>query len=95
MLVQAYQTLLNLDVDLLIVVGTKDLYDSLFTCRNSTDKSIRADVSLIRYEFETYKINRIVWIPGKCNPLMPSQNRTAPFVQLASPHYLWNPPHRF
>ena len=66
-LVQAYQTLLNLNVDLVIVVDTKDLYDSLSTCRNATDKSIRADVSLIRYEFETHKINRMVWIPGKLN----------------------------
>eukprot|EP00171_Calliarthron_tuberculosum_P001292 IDg1292t1 len=66
-IVKSYERLLNVKVDNLIVVDTKDLYSSLSTCRNSIDKSIRADVSVIRYEFETKNISRMVWIPGKCN----------------------------
>lgn len=57
-----------MNIELVIMVDSKDLYGSLSTCRSATDKSIRADVSLIRYEFETRKINCMVWIPGKLNP---------------------------
>lgn len=67
-LVRAYQELLDITMDLVVIVDSKDLYDSLSTCRGATDKSIRADVSLIRYEFETQKISRMIWIPGNVNP---------------------------
>lgn len=53
MLAKSYQTLLNVDVDLIVAVDSNDLWETLSTCRASNDKSIRADVSVIRYEFET------------------------------------------
>ena len=54
-------------IELLNALDSKDLFETLSTCRNSIDRSIRADVSVIRYEFETHKVNRIIWIPGKLN----------------------------
>ena len=49
------------------VVDSKDLYSSLSTQRQSIDKSIRGDVSMIRYYFETGVLSQVVWIPGKVN----------------------------
>eukprot|EP00178_Gracilaria_changii_P027963 TRINITY_DN936_c0_g2_i2.p1 TRINITY_DN936_c0_g2~~TRINITY_DN936_c0_g2_i2.p1 ORF type:complete len:399 (+),score=36.11 TRINITY_DN936_c0_g2_i2:473-1669(+) len=66
-LTNAFHKLLNVEVDLLVVVDSKDLFDTLSTCRNATDRSIRADVSVIRYEFETHNISRMIWIPNKLN----------------------------
>eukprot|EP00178_Gracilaria_changii_P001336 TRINITY_DN1187_c0_g1_i1.p1 TRINITY_DN1187_c0_g1~~TRINITY_DN1187_c0_g1_i1.p1 ORF type:complete len:639 (-),score=88.06 TRINITY_DN1187_c0_g1_i1:5196-7112(-) len=64
---RAFSKLLDVEVSLLVVVDSKDLFDTLSTCRNATDRSIRADVSVIRYEFETYQVSRMSWIPGKLN----------------------------
>ena len=60
-------SVLQIDVPFYLVVDTKDLYTSLSTKKNSIDKSIRADVNVIRYEFETQNVNKIFWIPGSTN----------------------------
>lgn len=62
--IQAYQTLLNLNAELFIVVDAKDLSNSLSTCCKAKDKSICADFSVIRFEFDTRKTNPMVWIPA-------------------------------
>ncbi len=82
LLVKAYEELLQIQTDLLIAVDSKDLYDTLSTCRNATDKSIRADVSVIRYEFETQNVNRMIWVSGKSNLADPL---TKPNSPLANP----------
>ncbi|PXF49341.1 hypothetical protein BWQ96_00915 [Gracilariopsis chorda] len=66
-LANAFRKLLAVKVDLFVVVDSKDLFDTLSTCRNATDRSIRAEVSVIRYEFETHNVSQIIWIPGKLN----------------------------
>lgn len=53
---------------LVFVVDSKELFTSLSTCRALIDKSMRADISLISYNFETRRLNRLVWIPGSLNP---------------------------
>ena len=64
---QAYSTLLGYKVNLIVALDSKDLFQSLSTQRNSIDKSIRADVNVIRHEFETKNVHKIMWIPGKQN----------------------------
>ena len=63
--------ILHLDVNLFVVVDSKDLFTSLSTCRTPEDKSIRADVQLLRYNFETEQLNKLIWIPGSANPADP------------------------
>lgn len=71
LLAQAYRLLLNVEIGLSAAVDSKDLFNSLWTCLNSVDRSIRRDVSLSRHNFETRQILRIFWIPGKLNPADP------------------------
>ena len=56
-----------MDVHLYVIVDSKDLYDSLSTCRTPEDKSIRADVQLLLYNFETHQLNKLIWIPDNAN----------------------------
>ena len=35
------------------------------TCHEPTDKSVKADVHVIRYEYKTKNVSYMTWIPGK------------------------------
>lgn len=65
LLAAAYFRLLNLHIDVKVCVDSEDLYYGLATCSNAADKSIGADVAVVRYELETHNANRIIQIPGK------------------------------
>lgn len=54
----AYFVLLDMHIDLVVALDSKDLFDTLSTCINSIDRSIRADVSAVWYEFERHKCNQ-------------------------------------
>lgn len=41
---------------------------------------MRGDVSVIRYEFETHKVNRVTWIPGKVNITDPLTKNNSPLT---------------
>lgn len=43
----------RMNIPLHIVLDTKDISTSLSSQRNSIDESIRADVNIVRFEFET------------------------------------------
>lgn len=62
-----YRELLNMDISVQLCVDSKDLFTSLSTQRNSIDRSIRADVACIRFEFQVGCVDKITWIPGKIN----------------------------
>lgn len=66
-LATANSALLGINVGLLVALDSKDLFETLSTCRNSVDCSIHSDENVIRYEFETYKVHRVIWIFGKVN----------------------------
>ena len=68
LIVDTLNILLTDGIHLVVVVDCKDLFTSLSTCRNPVDKSMRADVSLIRYNYETRRLNRLIWTPGSLNP---------------------------
>lgn len=54
---KAFSVLFGFTVPLIIVIDSKDLYTSLSTQRNSIDRSIRADVNIIRFDFEIGNVN--------------------------------------
>lgn len=62
-----YRTLRDLPMNLIISVDSKDLYSALSTQRLSTDKAMRGEIGIIRYEFEIGAISEHIWIPGKLN----------------------------
>lgn len=63
----ALSILLSAQIPVTVVADSKDLFDSLTSCHVPEDKSIRADVQLIRYYFETRQIHKMVWVPGSLN----------------------------
>ena len=71
----ALQDMLKIDVHLIVVTDSKDLYNSLSTQRNATDRSVRADVNVIRFDFETKAVDQLVWIPGRTNLADPGTKR--------------------
>lgn len=67
--------LLQNDVELIRITDSKDLFSTLSTERNSIDKSIRADVNVIGFEFETKAVDKIICIPGRLNLADPCPKR--------------------
>lgn len=55
------------DIATMVIVDSKDLFHALSSKRNTTDKSVRADVNSMRFYFET-SIDIFAWIPGALNP---------------------------
>lgn len=80
LLAKTFEFLLNVQVPLWIAVDSKDLFTTLSTCRNSVDRSIRGDVSVIRYEFETGAVSKMIWIEGKTNLADPGTKPNSPLV---------------
>lgn len=78
---KTFEVLLGTEVQLFIVVDSKDLFTTLSTCRNASDRSIRADVSVIRFEFETQCVSRMIWVPGKTNLADPGTKPNSPLDQ--------------
>lgn len=81
----ALSLLLSTYVPVIIAVDSKDLYESLSSCHVPEDKSIRGDVQLIRYYFETRQISHMVWLPGSLNladPLTKKDSRLEACLQL-------------
>ena len=65
----------------MLAVDSKDFFETLSTCRNSLYGSIRADVSVVLYEFETHKVNRIFWVPGNIKLADPLTKTNSSLVQ--------------
>lgn len=64
---KAYSGILGMDIKLPLAVDSKDMFTSLSTQKSSIDKSLRGDVSCIRYDFQTGAVDEISWIPGHAN----------------------------
>lgn len=63
----AYRKLYDIDTNLVTALDSKDLYKLLTTQQQSIGQSIRGDVSVIRYEFETRIVHEVFLIPEKLN----------------------------
>lgn len=69
---------------LIVPVDTKDLYHSMSSQRNATDKSVRADVASIRCYYET-EVDISGWIPGSANPGDTETKLNSSLVDLLAP----------
>lgn len=74
-------TLTATPVRLILIVDSKDLYTSLSTRRNSIDRSIRADVNIIRFEYDMGHVDQICWLPGAVNLADPGTKTDIPLSQ--------------
>ena len=72
MLAKFVEELISTEVKLIVVADSKDLFLTLSTCRMAYDRSIRGDVSSIRFEFATKRVSSMIWVPGKINLADPS-----------------------
>ena len=77
----ALSEMLGITAKLIIVTDSKDLYNSLSTQRNATDRSVRADVNVIRFDFETKAVDEMVWIPGRTNLADPGTKRDSALAE--------------
>ena len=68
LIVETLKILLAGGVHLIVVFDCKNLFTLLSTCRNPVNKSMRANVSLIRFNYETRRLNRLIWTPGSLSP---------------------------
>jgi hypothetical protein len=85
LLASVYSILLNVCVDLVLCVDSKSLWDSISTCHEPIDRSIRPDVALLRYDFERRALHELVWIPGTINPadaLTKENSSVTPILQI-------------
>lgn len=64
---KTYSEILDMDIKLRLTVDSKDIFSSLSTQMNSIIKSIRGDMSCLRYEFQTGAVNQVSWIPGQAS----------------------------
>lgn len=61
----AFNVLLGIRTDLIVVLDSKDLFRALSTCRKASGRSVRVDVNAIRFEFETHAVSRMIWTPAR------------------------------
>lgn len=72
---------LQVPLRLIVALDSRDLFTSLSTQRNSIDKSIRADINVIRYEYEIRNADDIIWIPAKVILTDPGTKPDSPLTQ--------------
>lgn len=70
-------TLLLLRIDFMLIVDSHVLMNSFYPFRTSVIKSILADVSVIRYEFESGNVSHIMWVPGESEPPDPCTKQSS------------------
>lgn len=75
-----YSELLSMDISVELCVDSKDLFTSMSTQRNSIERSIRGDVSCIRFELQVGSVSDITWIPGKINLVDPLTKPDSPIT---------------
>lgn len=77
-LAQSLSTIIKRSINQIIAVDSKDLLQPLSTQYNSIDKSILADINVIRYEFKSNNIDQIICIPGNQNVSDPGRKENSP-----------------
>lgn len=69
MLLQTMRFLLDIDIPLIIILDSKDSFDFLSTQGGNLDRSIRADVSVSRFEVCTLGEERCLFLKAGRLPL--------------------------
>lgn len=75
---------------ILISLDSKDLCTTQFTCRNAINRSIRGDAGVMRFEFETKKVSRMIRIPGNTNLSDLGTKINSPYPLSTTRAFLWN-----
>lgn len=58
---------MSMDIDVMIVLDSKDLFAFLSNKRNRVEKWIRDDLNCSPFGFEAHNVQENVWIPESCN----------------------------
>lgn len=58
---------MNTAVSLTVFLDSKNDYTSLLKCRTPEVKSIRANIEVPMYNFETQEVGKLIWLPGSIN----------------------------
>ena len=74
-------TVLGKPVKSMVFFDSKDLFGSLSSKKNPTDKSVRNDVNVMRFYFET-SIDVFAWIAGWLNPADVGTKNDIPLTDL-------------
>lgn len=72
--------IIETNVQLAVLVDSKDLYGSFSWQRHPTDKSVRGDVNSIRFYYKT-AVDLFGWIRGSCNPADVGTKLNSPLVE--------------
>lgn len=73
-------TLLGAEVQVIVALYLKDMFDSISTQRGSIHKIIRPDVAVIRCKFKFDAVRMFVWIPKKENLANNGSKDNSPLV---------------
>lgn len=85
MIERAYSELIGIDMKLRCRVDSEDFFTSLSTQWNSVKRSIRRDVSAIRFGFQSRAVEKISWVPGTvhlADPLTKGHSALTQMLQL-------------
>lgn len=77
---------LGMKIPLYIVLYSKDLYILLYTCHNSIDRSIGADVNVIHFKYEVGNVDAMYWLSSPVNIADPSTKPDSPLYQSLKLH---------
>lgn len=62
-----YRIIMQNENNFVIVVDSKDFYNTMKSKRQSINRTIHGDIVVIPYAFEMQTVAMMVWIPGKFN----------------------------
>lgn len=71
-LVKALEELLGSEVNLCVVLGSKDLFSNLSTCTMTFRRSTRGDAGSIKYQFAIKSVSAMIWVPRNINLAHPA-----------------------
>lgn len=71
---------LGIDVELTVVLDSKDLFDCLYKQRSNFDMFIRAGLRAIRHEIEMSSVRRFIWILSRENLAEPGSKSNSPLA---------------
>ena len=62
-----FKRILSSEIDLWMVIDSRNFYMTLSSCRLASGHTIRSDVSSIRFEFFTKVVSKVILIPSSTN----------------------------
>eukprot|EP00180_Rhodochaete_pulchella_P004029 Plantae.Rhodophyta-Rhodochaete_pulchella.ctg74099.p2 GENE.Plantae.Rhodophyta-Rhodochaete_pulchella.ctg74099~~Plantae.Rhodophyta-Rhodochaete_pulchella.ctg74099.p2 ORF type:complete len:100 (+),score=11.07 Plantae.Rhodophyta-Rhodochaete_pulchella.ctg74099:3-302(+) len=82
LIASVFSTLLCVQLTPSIGVDSKSLYDTMSTVHAPPERSVRAIVALLRYDFERRYLRDMFWLPGAANPADSTTKRNSPLLRI-------------